>query len=152
DRIGHGTNLFDISLVDLPTANERERYVHRLSEYIADRRITIEVCLTSNMQTIPSLQKLEDHAFKKMLEEKLSTTICTDNRLVSHTTVTEELVKAVEHFHITPNNLRNLIIYGFKRSFFFGNYTEKREYVRSVINRYELLEKQFGVVRTKAVS
>ena len=33
--------------------------------------------------------------FRKMLQERLSVTLCTDNRLVSRTTVTAEYEKAV---------------------------------------------------------
>lgn len=144
DRIGHGTNLFDETLVDLPTPEERRRYVQALAQYIADQRITIELCLTSNLQTIPSMT-LAKHPFGKMLESKLSTTFCTDNRLVSHTTVTDEIAKAVEAFSITPSRLKDLIIYGFKRSFYPGGYIDKRKYVRQVINTYERLEREYKI-------
>ncbi len=53
-----------------------------------DKRITIEVCLTSNQQTVPELaDDLRQHPFAEMRRRRLSTTFCTDNRLVSHTTV-----------------------------------------------------------------
>jgi len=77
-----------------------------------------------------------------MREAHLSCTICTDNRLVSHTTVTDEIIKAVDAFDLSPRELRNLIIYGFKRSFFPGRYREKRRYVRQVIDQYEALERR----------
>ena len=145
DRIGHGTNLFDDKLVPLENELERKKYVAGLAKYIADQRITIELCLTSNMQTIPELSNLKDHPLRQMLKEKLSVTFCTDNRLVSHTTVTDEIEKAVEAFNISPHRLRHSIIYGFKRSFFAKSYTEKRAYVRKVIDAYEAVEQRFGV-------
>jgi len=80
-----------------------------------------------------------------MREAKLSTTICTDNRLVSRTTVTDELQKAVEAFEISPKELKDIVIYGFKRSFFPKSYLIKRKYVRSIINFYEKLEKKFNI-------
>lgn len=144
DRIGHGTNLFDETLVDLPTPEERRRYVQALAQYIADQRITIELCLTSNLQTIPGMT-LAKHPFGKMLESKLSATFCTDNRLVSHTTVTDEIAKAAEAFSITTSRLKDLIIYGFKRSFYPGGYIDKRKYVRQVIDTYERLEKEHAL-------
>lgn len=146
DRIGHGTHLFDASLVDLPTQEERERYVKALWQYIADRRITIEVCLTSNLQTMPLLNKIAEHPFAQMLEKKLSVTLCTDNRLASDTSVTDEVELAVNNFPISPRKLKDLIIYGFKRSFYPGDYIEKRTYVRKVINYYERMEEKFGIV------
>ncbi len=106
---------------------------------MADRRITIEVCITSNLQTMPNLKSVQDHAFGKMLERKLSATLCTDNRLVSHTTVTREVELAVEAFQMTPSQLRQTLIYGFKRGFFHGAYTERRAYVRSIIDYYDKL-------------
>ena len=114
-----------------------QRYCEDLAEYIADRRITIEVCITSNLQTNPDIGGVENHAFRKMLERNLSATLCTDNRLVSHTTVTREYELATAAFSMTEKQLRNTIIYGFKRSFFPGTYAEKRAYVRQVIDFYE---------------
>lgn len=140
DRIGHGTHLFDEDLVDLRTSDERKRYVAALSQYIADRRITIEICLTSNLQTIPHLKDLSSHPFRKMFENRLSTTFCTDNRLVSNTTVSNEIELAVETFGISADRLRDIIVYGFKRSFFPGNYIEKRRYVRKVLDHYSSLD------------
>lgn len=145
DRIGHGTNLFRADMVDLPTKREREDYVHALWQYIADRRITIEVCLTSNMQTIPHLKKLENHPFRQMLEDRLSTTFCTDNRLISNTTVSKEIELALTHFDIRPHQLKDIIIYGFKRSFFAGPYLTKRAYVRKVIDYFDAVRDRFNI-------
>jgi adenosine deaminase len=36
-------------------------------------------------------------------------------------------------------------VYGFKRSFFYHPYVEKRTYVREVINYYDSVARQFGV-------
>ncbi|PIR18027.1 MAG: adenosine deaminase [Deltaproteobacteria bacterium CG11_big_fil_rev_8_21_14_0_20_49_13] len=134
DRLGHGTYIFDSSMVGLPTKVENEKYTRSLAKFVNDRRITIEVCLTSNMQTTPRFRDLKDHPFKKMMEERLSVTLCTDNRLVSNTTVTDEILKAVETFSIPVPKLKDMIIYGFKRSFYPGSYLEKRKYVRQIID------------------
>ena len=72
-----------------------------------------------------------------MLDHNLSTTICTDNRTVSKTTVTKELLLALENFNLSPKELHNIIVYGFKRSFFPGSYVEKRKYVRHCIDYYK---------------
>jgi adenosine deaminase len=145
DRIGHGLHLFHENLAPGKTTADRKKYIHDLIQYISDRRITVEVCLTSNMQTTPALKKLSDHPFAKMEEERISTTLCTDNRTVSNTTVTNEVALAVEAFNISPSRLRNIIIYGFKRSFFPGNYLAKRKYVRHVIDCYDRVAKKFGL-------
>lgn len=147
DRIGHGMRLFSADHIRDPDITDRETYIKRLVDYIANARTTIEVCLTSNLQTAPDIRTVAEHSVGKMLENKLSVTFCTDNRLVSHTTVTREIRTALETFEITPSQLKNIIVYGFKRSFSYKPYPEKRRYVRSVINYYEALEKEYGIGR-----
>lgn len=139
ERIGHGLFLFDATKVDDDSCPDKEKYVDELSQYIADRRVTIEVCLTSNLQTNPALKSLEQHSFKKMIERELSTSICTDNRTVSKTTVTNEIKLMLQNFDMNPRTLKNIIVYGFKRSFFPDRYAKKREYVRKCIDYYEKL-------------
>lgn len=136
DRIGHGYHLFSPQLCG-PEVLDPDQYVSRLADYIASRRITIEVCITSNLQTMPFLKSPREHAFGKMLQEKLSATLCTDNRLVSHTTVSREIEIAVEAFGMDLSQLRNTLIYGFKRSFFPGPYSGRRTYVRQIIDYYD---------------
>jgi len=143
DRIGHAVYLFDAGMIKSPEIKDKKAYIANLVQFIADRRITIEVCLTSNLQTNPAIRSLAEHSFKNMRKAKLSATFCTDNRTVSQTTVSAEILKAVQAFHITPKELKNFVIYGFKRSFFPGSYIKKREYVHQIIEYYEKIEKQY---------
>ncbi len=142
DRIGHGTHLYSVDMVQEP---DPQRYVQQLSEYVADRRVTLEVCITSNMQTMPKLRRVEDHPFGRMVRNKLSVTLCTDNRLVSRTTVTDELLQAANAFELSVRELRNVVIHGFKRSFFPGTYREKRAYVRRAIDYFDKVADEYGV-------
>ncbi len=145
DRLGHGYYLFDTEKIHNPIIINKERYVENLANYIADRRITIEVCLTSNLQTNPSLVDIHEHSLKKMLSEGLSISLCTDNRLVSNTTISREVELAVTNIPINPKKLKNIIIYGFKRNFYWGTYMSKRIYCREIINYYEKIEKKYGI-------
>jgi len=145
DRIGHGLRLFRTDMIYGDDVEDRERYVEQLANYIADKRITVEVCLTSNLQTCPDLKSVSDHSLGQMLDRNLSLSLCTDNRLVSKTTVTREIELAIEGFTISPKQLKNIMIYGFKRSFFYRPYPEKRQWVRRITNYYEKLEEQFGI-------
>lgn len=134
DRIGHGTWLFREDKIQSRIPDKRA-YVESLAQFVADKRVTIEVCLTSNQQTMPEISgDLSKHPFAMMRERKLSTTFCTDNRLVSSTTVSREIERAVKAFALTTREVRDSLIYGFKRSFFPGTYLQKRAYVRSVID------------------
>mgnify|MGYP002629880980 CR=1 FL=1 len=143
ERIGHGTYLLDPTAIRDPAIVDKEAYVKKLGQYIADRRVTLEVCLTSNLQTNPQMKNLSEHPFRKLRDHRVSTTICTDNRTVSNTTVTRELQLAVEHFDLSRRDLRSILIYGFKRSFFAGTYQHKRAYVRQTIDYYNEVERRF---------
>jgi adenosine deaminase len=145
DRIGHGTYLLEPGAISDPNIKDREEYVAKLGEYVSDRRITLEVCLTSNLQTNPEMQSIGEHPFRKLRAQRISTTLCTDNRTVSNTTVSKELQLAVEHLDLNRHDLKSVIVYGFKRSFFPGTYLRKRGYVRQIIDYYEQVEaKYFG--------
>ena len=147
NRIGHGTWLFEHQMIQNPNISDPVAYTQYLAEYIASQRITLEVCLTSNAQTLPKVRNLSRHPLRKMLDHGLSVSICTDNRLMSNTTVTNELSIAIAKLKMTPRELRNVVIAGFKGSFFPGTYHEKRHFVRQVIDRYETLARQhFGHV------
>jgi adenosine deaminase len=145
DRIGHGLHLFDEQMILSPHIRDKQAYIESLVNYIAENRTTVEICLTSNLQTSPALKNIRDHSLGKMLEHRLSVTICTDNRLVSHTSITRELDLALSNFDIPADMLKDIIIYGFKRSFYYHPYPQKRKYVRRVIDYYEKLEKEHGV-------
>jgi len=143
DRIGHGYYLFSEDMIKNKTIKNKPEFIRRLVEYIADTRITIEVCLTSNLQTNPRIGTLINHSFKQMMDNKLSIAICTDNRTVSKTTVSRELELAVDHFNLSSRELKNCMIYGLKRSFYPGSYIAKRGYVRKVIDHFLEVEKKY---------
>ena len=142
NRIGHGTWLFAHEKVRDPSIEDPKEYTRHLVEYIASARITIEVNLTSNLQTDPSITSVAAHPLRQMLEHNLSVSLCTDNRLMSNTSVSREMELAVEALDISRYHFRNMVLAGFKGSFFPGSYREKRAYVRNVINHYERLEQQ----------
>jgi adenosine deaminase len=146
DRIGHGTWLFSRKHIRDRSIVDKQRYVDSLVRYVAERRITLEVCLTSNQQTLPELREdLRKHPFRRMREARCSVTLCTDNRLVSRTTMTDEVEKATTAFGLEPRALKDVLIYGFKRSFFPGSYPQKRDWVRSVLNHMEDAFERFGI-------
>eukprot|EP01029_Cantina_marsupialis_P028383 TRINITY_DN776088_c0_g1_i1.p1 TRINITY_DN776088_c0_g1~~TRINITY_DN776088_c0_g1_i1.p1 ORF type:complete len:417 (-),score=122.79 TRINITY_DN776088_c0_g1_i1:274-1524(-) len=144
ERIGHGYHIF--SHEEVSKKENPELFVEKLSQFVADRRLLLEVCLTSNLQTMPKLNNdIKNHQFAKMLEEKLSVSICTDNRLVSRTTVTDEYEIACSNFKINTKVLKDIVVAGFKRSFFAGKYIEKRSYVRSVMNYFDYVCRKYEI-------
>ena len=130
-RIGHGTRLIEA---------RDDAKLRTLYRYFKDKRIPLEICLTSNFQT-GSIPSIKDHPIGRFLEDKVRCTICTDNRLVSDTTVTDEYLCLTQNFQIAPEELRKLIIYGFESTFL--PYEEKEAILREVepILDRELLQK-----------
>jgi adenosine deaminase len=100
-RIGHGTRL---------TENRD------LLDYVNDFRIPVEVCLTSNVQTrvTPSY---EEHPLRTLYEEGLVVSLCTDNRLMSATTVTDEYIHAHRHLGFEWEELCDIALMGFEAAF-----------------------------------
>jgi adenosine deaminase len=146
DRIGHGYNLFIPEKILDPKIKSRELFTQKLISYIADKRITIEVCLTSNMQTNPDIHSVSDHKFADMLNSRAAVSLCTDNRLVSHTTVTNEYLLATQHFNLPYKRLKDIVAYGFKKSFFPGPYVEKRSYAKKAMEYFEVVAKKHDII------
>ncbi len=118
-RIGHG-----VRLIEDP----------ELMRYVNDHRIPLEVCLTSNVQT-DAVDTFEDHPFKTYLARGLRVTLNTDSRTVSNTTVTDEYLRAVEHYNLSLTDIRQLIINGFKSAFM--SYEDKSTMLKKAIAETE---------------
>ncbi len=120
-RIGHGTRLGEAKLDD--------ESVPSLYRYFKDKRIPLEVCVTSNVQTrtVPSFQ---EHPIKKFFEDRLRLTICTDNRLVSNITVSDEYYKLVTELGFKKQDIETLLIYGFESIFL--PYEERKKLLEEV--------------------
>ena len=143
NRIGHGTHLFDAALIKDRKVKDKTAYVEALANYIASERIGVEVCLTSNLQTLPEIKSVSKHPVREMIKRGLSVSIATDNRLVSNTTVSKELELLVKHIPLTRKEFKNIVIAGFKGAFFPGSYMDRRIFVRQVSNRYDELAKKY---------
>lgn len=145
DRIGHGYSLFMPELIQDPSIKDKARYIKDLASFVADRRTTVEVCLTSNLQTNPAIKNIKEHKFKDMLENRIATSLCTDNRLVSNTTVTKEYRLATDNFDIPLKRLKDIVAYGFKKSFYPGSYVEKRQYAKKNMRYFDKVAIKHGV-------
>jgi len=143
DRIGHGFHLFSKDEIDDSNIEDKDLYINRLTQYLAAKDIGIEVCLTSNLQTIPVVKEIKRHSLRKMLDANLKTTICTDNRTMSKTSVTKELLLALQHFDLSSELLREIVYSGFAQSFYPGNGMQKKAYVRQVMDFYDALADQY---------
>ena len=143
-RIGHGTQLFKRGQIFKKTEegrrlskDQRNEYVSDIVEWIADNRITLEVCLKSNSQTLPEYRDLSRHPFQLFLDNRIRIALSTDNRAISRVSVTDEYERAINLFEINEKDLKNLCIGGFKAAFFPGSYLEKRAYISKIIDFYD---------------
>jgi adenosine deaminase len=114
-RIGHGTRL---------------REDPDLMRYVNDHRVPLEVCLSSNLQT-RAVRNIREHPFHFYFKQGLRVTLNTDSRLISATTVSDELALAARAFRLSPYEIKKIIINGFKSSFL--PYSEKARMLRWVI-------------------
>lgn len=120
-RIGHGVRLWeDESLMD----------------YVNDHRIPLEICLSSNLDT-GAVKDLHDHPVRKYLDLGLRVTLNTDNRLISDTTATRELERAVETFGLDVGDVHEIVLNGFKSAFL--PHARKVALVRQVVAELEEL-------------
>ena len=142
NRIGHGTFLFDTDLIKDKKVKNKKQYVEELANYLAGERVGVEVCLTSNLQTLPMIKSVKEHPIKKMIDMGLSLSICTDNRLVSNTTLTDEYVLLTTNLNLTRKQLRNIVVAGFKGSF-FTPYASKHAFIKKVIDKYNKIEEKY---------
>ena len=101
DRIGHGTRLIEDA---------------ELTDYVNDRRIAVEVCLTSNVQTRAS-RTLEEHPFPDYVRKGLNVVLNTDNRLMSGTTLTDEYHLAADTLGLGFDELSRVAMNGFESAF-----------------------------------
>ena len=100
-RLGHATRLIeDESLVD----------------YVGERRVPLEICLTSNVQTRVAAS-YETHPFREYYDRGLNVVLNTDNRLMSGVTLTDEYVAAAEHLDFTLEELSEVALNGFESAF-----------------------------------
>lgn len=99
-------------------------------------------CFTGNTPlTAVSFVRLSVHFRSILPRTLLSVSICTDNRLISNATLSHELELVTRGLGLTRYELRNLVIAGFKGSFFHGPNHEKRAYIRQVTDHYAQVEK-----------
>lgn len=87
-----------------------------LLNYVNDHRIPLEICLSSNVQTC-AVPDYAHHPLRFYYDYGLRVTINTDNRLISNTTVTKELYLASQHLNFTLDEIKNILIFGFKSTF-----------------------------------
>jgi len=111
-RIGHATRLMD----DMRIKDGEVLSMGTLAQYVLDKRIPLEICLTSNVHT-GAVKSLDDHPFGYLYRYKFRVTLNTDDRLMSNITLTDEYDVAAREFDLTLDDLEKLTINAMKSAF-----------------------------------
>jgi adenosine deaminase len=112
DRLGHGVRIID----DITVAGDGTVRLGRLAGYVRDKRIPLEMCPTSNLQT-GAAPSLAEHPIGLLTELRFRVTVNTDNRLMSGTSMSQELQKLVDTFGYTAADLRWFTVNAMKSAF-----------------------------------
>jgi adenosine deaminase len=88
DRLGHGVRIVDDITGDV---------LGRLAAYVRDKRIPLELCPSSNVQT-GAAPSIAEHPIGLLRDLRFRVTVNTDNRLMSGTSMSREMALLVEAF------------------------------------------------------
>jgi adenosine deaminase len=93
DRLGHGVRIID----DIDTDTGGAPRLGRLAQYVRDKRVPLEMCPSSNVQT-GAAESIADHPIRLLRDLRFRVTVNTDNRLQSGTSLSEEFARLCEAF------------------------------------------------------
>ena len=111
-RIGHGVRLIE----DMAIVDETVVKLGPLAAYVRDKRIPLELCPSSNVDTgaVPSL---DEHPIRQFMEQRFRVTVNTDNRLMSDVTLSEEFRRLSRVFSLTLDDVEKLTLIAMKSAF-----------------------------------
>ena len=112
ERLGHGVRLAD----DIRVDSDGTVTLGRLASYIRDRRIPLEMCPTSNVQT-GAAESIAEHPLRLLRQLHFRVTVNTDNRLMSQVTLTDEFASLVREFGYGWPDLQWLTVNAMKSAF-----------------------------------
>jgi len=125
-RLGHATRLMD----DMTIVDGKIVKLGTLAQYVLDRRIPLEMCLSSNVHT-GSVKTIEEHPFKLYYDRGFRVTLNTDDRLMSDTSMTKEFQVAVDTFGLTVADFEKITINSIKSAFI--HFDERLKLIYDVI-------------------
>ncbi|MDQ8704172.1 adenosine deaminase [Streptomyces sp. LHD-70] len=112
DRLGHGVRIID----DIQIADDGTVELGRLASYVRDKRIPLEMCPTSNLQT-GAASSYAEHPIGLLRRLHFRTTVNTDNRLMSGTSMTREFEHLVGAFGYTLDDMQWFTVNAMKSAF-----------------------------------
>ncbi len=99
-----------------PTERTRVVKLGGLAAYVRDKRIPLELCPSSNVDT-GAVASLADHPIRHFLAQSFRVTVNTDNRLMSGVTLSEEFHRLARAFGLGLADVEKLTINAMKSAF-----------------------------------
>lgn len=121
-RIGHGTRLYEDP---------------ELEAYVQDFQIPLECCLLSNTQT-KAVSTMKEHPAKQYFDKGLCVTLNTDNRLITHTSMTKEFKLAHQELGFSIKDLQIITLNSVKAAFL--PHQEKQLLTLKIKNAFEMIQ------------
>jgi adenosine deaminase len=109
DRLGHGVRIVD----DIDPVSRR---LGRLAAYVRDKRIPLEMCPSSNVQT-GAVASIAEHPIGLLRDLRFRVTVNTDNRLMSGTSMSREMALLVQAFGYGWSELQWFTVNAMKSAF-----------------------------------
>jgi adenosine deaminase len=126
ERLGHGVRIID----DIRRERDGSASLGRLASYVRDRRIPLEMCPTSNVQT-GAAPSISEHPIGLLRRLSFRVTVNTDNRLMSGVTLSSEFRSLVEAFGYGWADIEWLTINAMKSA--FAPFDERLTIINTVI-------------------
>ena len=125
ERLGHGVRIID----DIDFTGDKPN-LGPLASYVRDRRIPLELCPTSNLQT-GAAKTYSDHPIGMLAKLRFRVTLNTDNRLMSRTSMSNEMTQCVKSFEWKFADLQRVTVNALKSSFI--PFEERLEIIEKVV-------------------
>ena len=139
DRLGHGVRIID----DIETTPDGGVRLGRLAAYVRDRRIPLEMCPTSNVQT-GAAPSIAEHPIGLLRSLGFRVTVNTDNRLMSATSMTNEMLQLSTQLGYGLDDLQWLTVNAMKSA--FVPFDERLHLINDVIKPgYAVLRDELAV-------
>ncbi|GAA2338739.1 adenosine deaminase [Saccharopolyspora halophila] len=126
ERLGHGVRIVD----DIKVDDDGTVHLGRLASYVRDRRIPLEMCPSSNLQT-GAAEGIESHPIGLLARLRFRVTINTDNRLMSHCSMSSEFAALNDAFGYGWDEFQWFTVNAMKSSFL--GFDERLEVINDVI-------------------
>jgi len=138
ERLGHGVRIID----DVTVNSDGTVTLGDLAAYVRDRRIPLELCPKSNVDT-GAAASIAEHPIGLLRKLNFRVTLNTDNRLMSDTSMSSEMTSLVNAFDYSLRDLEWLTVNGMKSSFL--PFDQRLDIINQVIKPgYARLREQVG--------